>query len=190
MIFLISGPSGIGKNSVIKELQKDKKLNISLSVSYTTRDKRFNEINGKDYYFVNKNEFLEKIKKNEFLEYAQFVDNYYGTCKKEIERIINLNKNVLLEIETVGANNIFKQFLNNKQKIVSIFIVPIKIEDLKKRLENRNTNSKEDIKKRFDLSLKEIEERKKFDYIVCNDKLENAIFLIKKILNYEISLKN
>ena len=131
-IILISGPSGVGKKTIIDLLKTNENLNLSYSISYTTREKRKTEINGKDYFFISVEEFKQKIKNGDFLEYAVFCNNYYGTDKNQVISMINNGFNVILEIEVQGAKNVLN--IIPKNSIISIFILPPNIEELVKHV--------------------------------------------------------
>lgn len=178
LLIVVSGPSGAGKGTICSRLLEQEK-NIWMSVSMTSREPRKGEENGKDYYFITKQEFEEKIQNDEFLEYAVVHNNqYYGTPKSKIEEKLNNGKDVILEIDIQGA-------LKVKEKIeeaLFIFIVPPSMEELKKRLINRNTETKEKILERFKTAYNEINEIKKYNYVVVNDKVDKAVDKVKSII--------
>ena len=179
-IIVISGPSGTGKDTVVVELLK-KIENIKLSISYTTRMARSNEENGKDYFFISKEEFEEKIKNNEFLEYASYINNYYGTPKKQVEELIDSGIDVILVIEVQGA----KQIKELMPDAILVFIMPPSMKELKNRLKKRNTNTKEEITDRFESAYKEIKEYKNYDYIVINKDINKTVEKVKSIIMTE-----
>lgn len=168
-ILIISGPSGVGKKQIIKNLINKKELNLFYSISTTTRNMRIDEINKKDYNFVSTEYFEEKINSNSFLEYAKFLNNYYGTLKSTVKELQNKNKNVLLEIEIIGALEIKKKIPN----AIWVYIFPPTIEDLKIRLKKRGTESKEQIEERFSKAKKEIR------FISTNNYCDLQVFNIK-----------
>ena len=178
LLIVLSGPSGAGKGTICKSLVEEMK-DIKVSISMTTRDPRGSEKDGVEYYFVSKEEFEEKIKNDELLEYAIVHNNqYYGTPKANIENDLNKGINVILEIDIQGA-------LKVKDKIkeaLFIFIVPPSMEELKSRLIKRNTETKDKILERFKTAYKEINEYKKYNYIVVNDKVESAVDKVKSII--------
>lgn len=186
-IILISGPSGVGKKTILNEILNNKNLNIVYSISATTRPKRHNEIHGKDYYFLSRNEFENGINQGDFLEYAEFCGNYYGTPKQKIFEQLNQGKNVLLEIETLGAKNIMQQF--DKDKIISVFLIPPSLETLKQRLINRGTETLETIDKRVQKASDELKYQDMYQNIVVNDNVNQTIKEITKIIEQSYDKK-
>lgn len=180
MLIVISGPSGCGKDSVVKNLLTKNK-NIWVSISCTSRDKRQNEEDGKDYYFVTKEEFEEKIKNNEMLEYAKYTNNYYGTPKKYIKEHLDKGEDVILIIEIQGALKI-KEML---KETIFIFILPPSMDELRKRLVGRNTESIEKVEERFKTAYQEINEVKKYNYAIVNDEIDKAADKINSIIQAE-----
>lgn len=168
-LIVISGPSGVGKRTVLTPLLNDPELNLTYSISMTTREKREGEINGKDYFFLTKQQFEQEIKNDNLLEYATYVDNYYGTPKKYVNDLRNQGKNVLLEIEPQGALLIMDYIKKqNDHKFLSIFIAPQSIETLKSRLLGRATETKTKIEKRIKQAEWELSLKDKYDYCVVN----------------------
>lgn len=186
-IILISGPSGVGKKTILDEILNNKNLNIVYSISATTRPKRHNEIHGKDYYFLSRNEFENGINQGDFLEYAEFCGNYYGTPKQKIFEQLNQGKNVLLEIETLGAKNIMQQF--DKDKIISVFLIPPSLEILKQRLINRGTETLETIDKRVQKASDELKYQDMYQNVVVNDDVNQTIKEITKIIEQSYDKK-
>lgn len=177
-LIVISGPSGAGKGTICDNLLKRNK-NLVASISMTTREKRDYEKEGREYYFTTKEDFEKKIKENYFLEYAIVHNNqYYGTPKQEVEKLLQSGKNVLMEIDIQGALQIKEKLKDG----LYIFILPPTMEELKKRLEHRNTESKEKQIERFKKAYQEINEVNNYNYVVVNDKLEEAITKIEAIL--------
>ncbi len=176
-VIVISGPSGSGKGTIIDQVLK-KNPNCWLSVSTTSRPIRTNDIPGVTYNFVTKAEFEEKIKENYFLEYNNYAGNYYGTPKEFINKKIEAGMDVILEIEINGAQNIKKLI----PEAIFIFIMPPSIEIMKERLRNRGTDSEEKILERFKIAYQEINEVTKYNYVVVNDKLEEAVEKVNSIL--------
>ena len=179
-LIVVSGPSGAGKGTIISHLMKDYD-NMWLSVSMTSRAIRSNDIPGETYFFVSKEEFEEKIKRNEFLEYAIYNDNYYGTPRDKINEKLNEGIDVILEIEIQGALKV-KELVPDA---IFIFILPPSMKELKRRLITRGTDSMEKILSRFKTAYKEINEVTKYNYVVINDEVENAVLKVKSILYAE-----
>lgn len=178
LLIVVSGPSGTGKGTICKKIENNLD-NIKISVSMTSREPRKNEVNGKDYYFVTKEEFESSIENNEFLEYAiVHSGNYYGTPKSKIEDYINNGISVILEIDIQGALKV-KELIKDA---IFIFIMPPSMEILKERLINRNTETEDKIIERFKTAYKELNEYKKYNYVVVNDDLEEAVDKVKSII--------
>lgn len=183
-LFVISGSSGVGKGTIIDGFL-DKNPDVRLSISCTTRDKRPNEIDGVHYFFLKKEEFIKSIENDEFLEWAEFSENFYGTKKAFVQECLANHSDVILEIETQGAFQIKEKM----PEAVLIFIEPPSYEDLENRLRSRKTESEEAIAKRLDFVQKEKENSKKYDYKIVNDKVDEAILEIEKII-YSERVKN
>ena len=182
LLIVISGPSGCGKDTVVKSLM-EKNKNIWLSISCTSREIRGNEKDGVDYYFLSNEEFEEKIKNNEMLEYAKYADNYYGTPKEYISKHLDNGEDVILVIEIQGALKI-KELLPDT---TFIFILPPSMDELKNRLTNRGTETIEKIDKRFKRAYTEINEVSKYNYVVVNDEVNIASDKINAIITAERS---
>ncbi len=181
LLVVISGPSGVGKGTIRKALFEIPDNNFCYSVSMTTRKPRGGEVNGQDYFFVSREEFEERIENNGFLEYADFVGEYYGTPLDYIEKQMENGKEVIIEIEVQGA-------LQVREKIpeaVFIFIVPPSKEELIERLKHRGTDSPEKIIKRIEKAEREFGLAYKYDYIVVNDDVRNAADRIYAIIRAE-----
>lgn len=176
-IFVISAPSGAGKSSLVSALCK-KDANIQVSISHTTRDKRHGDQHGLHYYFIEKHEFEQMLKKNEFLEHANVYDNYYGTHKNTIEKLLNAGHDIILEIDYQGAMQIRKLL----KDAVLIFIFPPNIAQLRYRLQQRNTDSKEVIERRLASALEEISYARYFDFAVINDDFNQALSELYSII--------
>jgi guanylate kinase len=179
-LFVISGSSGVGKGTVIKEFLK-KHSEFKLSVSCTTRKPRDGEINGMHYFFVSNEEFEQMINNNEFLEYACYSGNYYGTNNKFVDEKIASGKSVLLEIELQGA----LQVMEKRPDAVTIFIKPPTFEELENRLRGRHTETEEAIQKRLVAAHEELNNIDKFHYVIENDKVEKAVDELIEIYNKE-----
>ena len=179
-LLVISGPSGVGKGTVLHDLMNTQ-TNLVYSVSATTRKKRDGEIEGVSYFYLNHDEFEKMIEEDKFLEYAHVHNNYYGTPKEFVEKKINEGKIVILEIDVQGALNIKK----NTDNGVFIFLAPPSLKELKKRIVGRGTETDEDIKIRMNNAKKELQHIKYYDYIVINDHLNSAITSVNEIINAE-----
>lgn len=178
LLIVVSGPSGAGKDTIINEVIKRKNINAWISISMTSRLPRGNEENGKEYFFVTKEEFEDNIKKGNFLEYAEYNDNYYGTPKHKIDEYLNKGIDVILIIEIQGALQI-KELI---PEALFIFIMPLSMEELKERLIARGTDTNDKIISRFKTAYQEINEVTKYNYVVVNDVLENAVEKVSSIL--------
>lgn len=184
LLIILSGPSGVGKGTVREELFKDESLNLAYSISMTTRKPRPKERNGIDYFFVEESEFIDKIKNNELLEYAQFVGNYYGTPRFYVEKFLNEGKNVVLEIEVQGA----LQVMAKCPDALTIFLVPPSFEELERRIRGRRTEAEEVVRERLEKARKEMATKDEYKYVVENDDVLLAKEKIAKIIKE--NLKN
>ena len=185
-LFVISSPSGGGKTSLINKLFEDtRSMDFKKSISDTTRQKREGDIEGKDYYFLSEKDFKEKIKKEEYIEYATVFGNFYGTSKNEIKTKYN-NSNLVLELDWQGAHAVKKLFDDAKL----IFLVPPSLDDLKQRLIKRNLDSSESIENRLSEAKKEISKSEMYDFLVLNDDFDRAFEDLSQILFKGISPKD
>ena len=176
-LIILTGPSGVGKGTVVKEiLGKDK--NIWFSISATTREPREGEREGKNYYFLNQEKFKEMIEKNLFLEWAQFAGNYYGTPISSVNEKIKKGFTVLLEIEVEGAKQIKEKFPNS----LSIFLLPPDIAELERRIRNRGTEKEESIKRRLSRANYEISLSNQFDFALTNHNVNETAKKIIKLI--------
>ncbi len=168
---IFSAPSGAGKTTIVRHLLS-KSFNLAFSISAASRNKRDYEIDGKDYYFLNVNEFKSKIENEEFLEWEEvYKNNFYGTLKSEIKRIWAEGKHVIFDVDVIGGINLKEIF---GKKALSIFVMPPSIDELEERLIKRNTESQESLKRRIGKAREEIQYSSEFDYILVNDNLEKA----------------
>ena len=181
VLLVISSPSGTGKTTICKKLLEYDK-NIHLSVSVTTRKKRKNEVEGIDYYFRSKKDFLNLKSQNSFIENALVFENYYGTLKSEVLEQLENGIDVLIDIDWQGTRQITQAMKGN---LIKIFLLPPSIDELKKRLSKRNSDSIKEINFRMSKALKEIKHFDEYDYVLVNDNLENTFQKIVKILETE-----
>lgn len=175
----MSSPSGGGKTTVIKKILETDPDHYVYSISLTTRPKRRNEVDGRDYYFVSKKEFEEKIKAGELLEYEEVHGQYYGTPRKPLITWIEKGYVVLLDIDVYGAQNVRKQF----EKALLIFLKPPDMDVLVERLKNRSTESEEQIQKRLDRLPEEMKYATYFDHVIVNENLNDTVHKVKKIID-------
>lgn len=180
LLIIMSGPSGVGKGTIREELMKNNNLNLFYSVSMTTRSMRPGEQNGREYYFVSRDEFDKNIESGNLLEWAEFVGNRYGTPKDKVEASRNEGKNVLLEIEVKGTSQVLSKL--HGEDVISIFIAPPSIEELEKRIRGRSTETDEVVKQRLARAIQELDYKKQYKYVVVNDKLEDAVEEIRNII--------
>ncbi len=178
LLIVISGPSGVGKGTVVKEVMKDEDLHLSYSTSMTTRDPRAGEVDGKDYFFVSKEEFLKVKEEGGLLESNEFVGNYYGTPKAYVEKLRNEGKNVLLEIDVEGC----KQVVAQEPDTLTLFIVPPSMKELERRIRGRGTEPEEIVQQRLAKAQKELEKSYQYKYCVCNDDVQLAADIISIII--------
>jgi guanylate kinase len=172
-LIVFSGPSGSGKTTIVKSLLKEQEINAEFSVSAASRDKRYNEIDGKDYYFLSPEQFRKKISENAFVEWEEVYQNcFYGTLFSEIERIRLNGKNVIFDIDVKGALNIKKKF---GIECLTVFVMPPSIEELEYRLRKRATESEESLSKRLSKANYEMTFAEKFDCIVINEGIESTV---------------
>lgn len=180
LLIVVSGPSGAGKDTICNKVIENSD-NIWLSVSMTSRNPRAGEVEGKNYFFVTKEEFEQKIKDGKLLEYTNYNGNYYGTPKDKLESYLNSGIDVILVIDIQGAINIKKLV----PSALFIFIMPPDMETLKKRLIERKTETKEKVIARFTEAYNEINNYNKYNYVVVNDKVESAVSKVKSIIQAE-----
>ena len=181
LVLIVSSPSGAGKTTICKRLIQDIE-NLSLSISVTTRLKRQNEIDGKDYFFKSDEEFEKMVKQEKFLEHARVFGYSYGTLKSEINSKITNGVNVIVDIDWQGTRQIEEHIPDD---IVKIFILPPSIKELEKRLGARATETRDSFKKRMSEARKEISHYNEYDFVIINDDVQESVNKIKLILNSE-----
>ena len=175
---VIAAPSGSGKTTIVNKLLNDKSLNLSFSISATSRAPRNNEVDGVNYFFLTNEEFIKKIENKEFVEWEEvYKDNFYGTLTSELENTIN--KNLVFDIDVIGGLNIKKKF---PKQTITIFIKPPSIDELENRLRNRNLDSNASIKIRIEKAKDEILLANQFDHIVENNVLEDSFNEVLKLV--------
>ena len=181
MMFVLSSPSGAGKTTLAKKIAENNK-NFTISVSHTTRKPRPNEINGKDYKFVNLQDFNELVKENSFFEHANIFENYYGTLKEPVLELLSLGRDVLFDIDWQGTQQLKK---NQNLSLVTFFILPPNIKILKERLLNRHHGQEKLIEKRMNKFNEEISHWNEYNYVLVNDDLETCYKTILNIIKSE-----
>lgn len=180
-LIVFSAPSGSGKTTIVRHLLGVEALNLEFSISATSREKRGTEEEGKDYYYLSLQEFKNKIKHDEFLEWEEvYRDNFYGTLKTEVERIWAMGKNVIFDIDVSGGLRIKRKF---PEQTLAIFVKPPSIDELKIRLKNRKTESEDKINMRVAKASAELATAPLFDVIVVNDDLDKALKEAQKLVN-------
>lgn len=177
LLYVISGPSGVGKTSIIDGVMK-RVNNVVFSVSCTTRPKRPSEVEGRDYFFLDEETFMRMVERDEFLEWAVVHGYYYGTPRKFVEEQLRKNINVILDIDVQGAMTVMKKF----KDAVFIFVAPPSFDELKKRLLKRGTERQEDMIKRLEDAKKELEQIPKFQYLIVNVDLQESIDQLTSII--------
>lgn len=179
-LIVFSAPSGSGKTTIVKNLLQKDYLKLKFSISACSRKNRPNEVHGKDYYFISKEDFKAKIKNNEFVEWEEVYENrFYGTLKSEVENIRNQGINVVFDIDVAGGISIKNMYGEN---VLSIFVMPPSMKELEKRLILRSTENEEELKKRLSKAEFEMSFADKFDEIIINDNLETAIKQTEKLI--------
>ena len=180
LLIVISGPSGAGKGTICKSFL-ERNPEVAISVSATTRSPRKGEVEGVNYYFMSKEQFKGKIEDNDFLEYAEVYDNFYGTPKSNVEELLEGGKDVILEIDIQGALKVKE----NTEEGVFIFILPPSMEELKARIIKRGSETPESLMKRFKSAYKEINFISRYNYAVVNDEVETAVEKLEAIISAE-----
>ncbi len=182
LLIVVSGPSGVGKGTVIKQIIDDPELKLSYSVSMTTREMREGEKEGVNYYYVTRDQFIRTRDEGGLLEWTEFVGNYYGTPAAEIERLRREGRNVLLEIEVEGCMQV-------KEKIpdaLTIFIVPPSMKELENRIRGRRSEPEEILQQRLAKAARELEMSSQYRYVVCNDDVDLAADIIRVIIKHHM----
>ena len=185
-LFVVTGPSGVGKGTILTKFFENNKNDVCYSVSMTTRKPSHVEINGVHYFFVDEDTFKKAIENDEFLEWANYSGNYYGTNKNFVLEKLNNGINVILEIETNGAKKVMEKFPD----CISIFFAPPSLEELEHRLRGRNTEDEESIKKRLEVVKSELMMIDKYKYSIINDEVENALNKLQAVYDFETGNKN
>lgn len=178
LLIVISGPSGVGKGTVLKEYLTERADSVYYSVSATTRNPRPGEQNGVHYHFVTVSEFEKLIEQDGVLEYAKYSGNYYGTPKAPVEKALNEGRDVILEIEVQGAQKV----LEKMPEAVSVFVMPPSMAELKRRLVDRNTEDEQTVKRRLDAAVDEMKKAHDYDYIVINDTVDSALCQLRTVI--------
>ena len=181
MMIVLSSPSGAGKTTLARKLQKNNS-NFHISISYTTRQPRSNEVSGKDYYFVNRSEFEKLIQNKSFYEYATIFENYYGTPKEPVVKLLSSGKDILFDIDWQGTQQLK---LVKNLPLLTFFIIPPNIQSLKDRLLQRNQDKKKSVEQRMGKFKEEIIHWTEYDYVVVNDNLDVCYNKIVQTINSE-----
>ena len=176
-LLVVSGPSGVGKGTIVKTLVSRRK-DVVESVSCTTRAPRAGEVHGREYYFLTKEDFLRRVQENDFLEYDEHFGNFYGTPKSFVRETLK-EKSVILEIDVVGGLNAKKEFPD----CLLVMIVPPSVEELKRRLIARNSETEEEIENRLSRLEYELSQKDKYDFVIVNDEIETAIQELEQIID-------
>ena len=184
LLIILSGPSGVGKETVRTRLDKIRKFELTYSISMTTRSPRNQEVDGVNYYFVSEAEFKKNIENDNFLEYAKFVGNYYGTPRDKVEALREAGHNVLLEIEINGARQVMSRV--HDEAVISFFLMPPSIEVLEERIRKRKTESDEIIQERLKKGKEEMTMTDNYDYVILNDKVNRAAKEISDLIERKI----
>ena len=185
LLIVLSGPSGVGKGTVRKQVFRNTDLNLAYSISMTTRKPREGEIHGQDYFFVSEERFLEALANNELLEHAQFVGNYYGTPKEYVEKLREEGKNVFLEIEVEGAKKVLEEYKDDKG-VLSIFLLPPSLHELEKRIRGRRSEPEDIIQERLGKAKREMGLKKNYQFNVLNDNITKSSNEISRLIDLKI----
>ena len=180
-LVVISGPSGAGKSSFVKELLRRYPTEMAYSVSATTRERRAHEVEGRDYFYISREEFQRRVLAGEFVEWAEVHGELYGTLRRETERILRSGQNVLLDIDVQGGRSVRRIYPDG----VFIFVLPPSLQHLEERLRARGTDSEERIRLRLENAKREIELQREYDYAIVNEDLEDATRKVAAIIEAE-----
>jgi len=187
-LIVFSAPSGSGKTTIVRHLLKQKELNLEFSISATSRERRGNEVDGKDYYFLSFEDFKKKIKNHEFLEWEEvYRDNFYGTLQSEVERIWSMGKHVIFDIDVSGGLRIKRKY---PERTLAVFVKPPSIDELKIRLKKRETENADKINMRIAKASAELATAPLFDAIVVNEDLEKALAESYALVSKFLGVKN
>jgi len=184
-VFVITGPSGVGKGTLIRRLRENHP-ELRLSVSATTRPVREGEEHGRDYWFLDEEEFARRVEEGDFVEHAEYAGRRYGTLREELDRHLGEGAPVVLEIEVQGA----RQIRESMPEAVQVFVVPPSFEVLRQRLEGRGTDGADTIARRLDVSKTELESQHEFDHRIVNDDLEDSIAELESIVREQLPTTN
>ena len=187
LLVILSGPSGVGKGTVRNQIMKEHRVDLVYSISMTTREIREKETNGVEYYFVSDEEFQRNIDNDNFLEWANFVGHRYGTPKDKVEELRSQGKNVLLEIEINGANQVFERV--HDDRVISFFLMPPDFKALENRIRKRKSESEDIIQARLEKGRKEMTMTEKYDYVIKNDKVTRAAREIEDLIKLKLKGK-
>lgn len=185
LLIVLSGPSGVGKGTIRKQVFKDESLNLAYSISMTTRQPRNQEVDGVDYFFVSKKKFEDMIKNDEFLEYTYFVGNYYGTPRGYVDELREKGVNVFLEIEVNGAHQVMSRVKDDG--LVTIFLIPPSLAELERRIRGRKSETEDIILERLRKAKSEIDLSVNYQYVVKNDRLNEATKRISDIIKLRMN---
>lgn len=185
LLIVLSGPSGVGKGTIRKQVFKDESLNLAYSISMTTRQPRNQEVDGVDYFFVSKEKFEDMIKNDEFLEYTYFVGNYYGTPRGYVDELREKGVNVFLEIEVNGAHQVMSRVKDDG--LVTIFLIPPSLAELERRIRGRKSETDDIILERLKKAKSEIDLSVNYQYVVKNDRLNEATKRISDIIKLRMN---
>ncbi len=183
LLIVVSGPSGVGKGTVLGRFMEDEDLNLAYSVSMTTRKIREGEQEGVNYYYVTRDEFEKAIAEGQLLEWTEYVGNYYGTPLFGVEKMRNEGKNVLLEIEVEGC----RQVREKVPDALTIFIIPPNLQELESRIRGRKSEPEEIVQERLAKAAREMEHARDYRYVVCNDDIDLAADIIRTIIRHHMA---